>query len=417
MQIDEQNVADPMSPEMVAGGSYLPGASSADGVEEMIPSVSSSAQGMASAQQSAQGIASERDLRGRASDVNDFTLTMRGISDGDPVGMETFDLGFFEDGTPAITINGANVPIRHEQWMALLTQRNKTRSEIRMRMEFEHDKRKAKDGISRILASAPSVPPQLGQLLMTIADLDPGAAMQETKQLLVSMSKDNGREQIGRLSTLVQDNAVGVEMSRLNREFEMQIGTDEMGDPVMGKSSAARQRSEALAKDKDPRKRKTAYAISNIDAMFPPKGMKSDPSVNGKPIGLFDMMLGMDGGDTSDLSRFDLLRHLAAYSDLWPTKVDWMDTPVYSDFVPGRPVNPNEVAKFRNYLLELDQWASTALKWDRSDPRAIDMMLNQAVLANKLVYNPSMLEQGAQGSKGSSGNQSATNDEDIDFGS
>jgi len=372
---------------------------------------------MAPSQPPAQGIANERDMRGRASDVNDFTLTMRGIADGDPVGMETFDLGFFEDGTPAITINGANVPIRHEQWMTLLTQRNKTRAEVRMRMEFEHDKRKAKDGISRILASAPSVPPQLGQLLMTIADLDPAAAMQETKQLLVSMSKDNGREQIGRLSTLVQDNAVGVEMSRLNREFEMQIGTDEMGDPIMGKSSAARQRSEALAKDKDPRKRKTAYAISNIDAMFPPKGMKSDPSVNGKPIGLFDMMLGMDGGDTSDLSRFDLLRHLAAYSDLWPTKVDWVDTPVYSDFVPGRPVNPNDVAKFRTYLLELDQWASVALKWDRSDPRAIDMMLNQAVLANKLVYNPNMLEQGAQGSNGSSGNQSATNDEDIDFGS
>ena len=51
--------------------------------------------------------------QGRASEVNDFMLTLSGITDGDPVGMETFDLGFFEDGTPSISINGANVPIRH----------------------------------------------------------------------------------------------------------------------------------------------------------------------------------------------------------------------------------------------------------------------------------------------------------------
>ncbi|MBM3967743.1 MAG: hypothetical protein FJ308_22200, partial [Planctomycetes bacterium] len=281
MAIDPTNISQPQSPEMVSGASYIP-------QEDSFKS-----------DRATKGLADAKALTGRASDVNDFNLTMRGISDGDPVGMETFDLGFFEDGTPAITINGANVPIRHEQWMALLTQRNKMRAEVKARMQFEYDKREAKDGITKILASAPSVPPQLGQLLMTMADMDPATAMQETQQLLVSMSRDNGRQQIGKLSTMLQDNGVAAEMSRLTREVETQIGVDPFtNEPIISKTSPARSRAAELQKDSDPRKRKTAYAISNIDSMFPPKGMKSDPTVNGKPIGVFDIMVGLDGGDT-----------------------------------------------------------------------------------------------------------------------
>ena len=398
MPTNQESVSNPVSPEMVAGGSYIPKSKAS---ETSTPT---------------SGIADSDSLIGRASEVNDFNLTMSGIVDGDPVGMETFDLGFFEDGTPAITINGANVPIRHEQWMALLTQRNRTREEVKARMRFEVDKRKAKTGITKILASAPSVPPQLGELLLTIADMDPATAMQETQQLLVSMSKDNGRQQIGKLSTMIQDNGVAAELSRLTREVEMQIGKDDLGNPIMGKTSPAQSRAAELAKDRDPRKRKTAYAISNIDSMFPPKGMKADPSVNGKPIGIFDIMVGLDGGDTSELSRFELLRNLAAYSDLWPSKVDWVDTPIYSDFVPGRPTNPGEVDKFRNYLFELDQWASSALKWDRSDPRAIDMIVNRAVLGNKIVYNPNA-QPAQQGSTNQGGANTAENKFSIDFGS
>ena len=386
------DVATPVSPEMVAGGSYIP-------------------------QEQESGIADQRALLGRARDVNDFTLTMSGIADGDPVGMETFDLGFFEDGTPAITINGANVPIRHEQWMALLTQRNRTREEVKARMMFEHDKRKAKDGIAKILASAPSIPPQLGQLLMTIADMDPSMAMRETQQLLVSMSKDNGRQQIGKLSMMIQDNAVSSELSRLTREMDTQVGEDPLsGEPIMAKTSPVRSRAAELSKDADPRKRKTAYAISNLDSMFPPKGMKGDPSVNGGSVGIFDIMARLDGGDTSELSRFELLRHLAAYSDMWPTKVDWVDTPVSSEFVPGRPTSPQDVSRFRRYLLELDEWASNALKWDRSEPSMIDMLVERAVLGNKVSYDPNAQQQ-QQGSNAQNNAGAATGQFNIDFGS
>ena len=413
MPIDPMETAEPVSPEMVSGGSYLP---QQDGFQAPPPPQSP--------------IADERDLIGRASDVNDFSLTMSGIADGDPVGMETFDLGFFEDGTPAITINGANVPIRHEQWMALLTQRNKTRAEVKARMMFEHDKRKAKAGITKILASAPSVPPQLGQLLLTIADMDPATAMQETQQLLVSMAKDNGRQQIGKLSMMLQDSGVASEIGRIQSEVEVPI-LDEKGKPMLDanlqpmvrKSTRARERVSQLSADRDPRKRKTAYAISNIDSMFPPKGMKADPSVNGKPIGIFDIMVGLDGGDTSELSRFELLRNLAAYSDLWPSKVDWVDAPTnMGGFVgpnTGGPIDmmsaPQSYAQFRNYLLELDQWASSALKWDRSDPRAIDLIMQQVIANNRMAYNQPAPQQ--QGSAQQNDAGAATDEFTIDFGS
>lgn len=402
MQINEDNIGQPMSPEMVAGGSYIPQD------QEQVPSMPNYDPAV---------------LGGQASDVNDAFLSMNGIVNGDPIGMETFDLGFFEDGTPAITINGANIPIQHNQWMALLTQRQKSRSEIRARAQFEVQRQQAKTNITKILASAPSVPPQLGQLLLTIADMDPATAMQETQQLLVSMSKDNGRQQIGKLSTMLQDNGVAAELSRLTREMEMQIGEGLDGTPIMGKTSPARTRADELKKDKDPRKRKTAYAISNIDSMFPPKGMKADPSVNGKPIGIFDIMVGLDGGDTSELSRFELLRNLAAYSDLWPSKVDWVDAPTnMGGFMgpnTGGPIDmmsaPQSYAQFRNYLLELDQWASSALKWDRSDPRAIDLIMQQVVANNRMAYNQPAQQQ--QGSAQQNNAGSANDDFTIDFGS
>lgn len=369
MSIDETSVSDPSSPEMIAGGSYIP---QDQDVQAQIPSIPGY---------------SPDDLDGNASDVNDAFLSMNGIVNGDPIGMETFDLGFFEDGTPAIKINGANIPIEHNQWMALLTQRQKSRSEMKARAQFEVQRQKAKTGITKILASAPNIPPQLGQLLLTIADMDPETAMQETQQLLVSMSKDNGRQQISKLSTMIQDNAVSSELSRLTREMETQVGEDVAGTPIMVKTSPVRSRASALSKDQDPRKRKTAYAISNIDSMFPPKGMKADPSINGKPVGVFDIMALMDGADTSELSRFELLRHLAAYSDLWPSKVDWVDDPTPMQGQAGVQFNPNDINKFRNYLLELDQWASSALKWDRSDPRTIDFIMQQKIASRSMLGN------------------------------
>jgi hypothetical protein len=364
----EQQVPEPVSAEAVSGGSYIPQQPSG-------PSPANVSSQMSDAEAFARRLAN--DSKGRASNVNDFDLTMSGIVDGDPVGMETFDLGFFEDGTPAIKINGADVPIRHDQWMALLTQRNRTREQVKQQMMFDIERDRAKQGIQRILASAPSVPPQLGNLLMTIADTDPGLAMRETSDLLASMAKDNGRSQSNRLGSLLQDSAVSSVESMLESTV-YEPNPNGYGEPI--RTTPIQKRVSELSKDPDQRKKVSAYALQNYRSLMPPKGFKASPEINGQPVGFLDITA-MQGADIGPLSQFDMLRHLAAYSGVWPESVSWQDPPAFNPNAQVK-VNPAEVAKFREYLTRLDAWASRALKWDYSSPQSIDMMMQQLVMSN-----------------------------------
>lgn len=369
--IDEatkQQVPKPVSAETVSGGSYIPQKPSG-------PSPANVSSQMSDAEAFARRLG--EDSKGRASNVNDFDLTMSGIVDGDPVGMETFDLGFFEDGTPAIKINGADVPIRHDQWMALLTMRNRTREQVKQQMMFEVERDRAKQGIQRILASAPSVPPQLGNLLMTIADTDPGLAMRETSDLLASMAKDNGRSQSNRLGSLLQDSAVSSVESMLESTV-YEPNPAGYGDPI--RTTPIQKRVSELSKDPDQRKKVSAYALQNYRSLMPPKGFKASPEINGQPVGFLDITA-MQGADIGPLSQFDMLRHLAAYSGIWPESVSWQDPPAFNPNAQVK-VNPAEVTKFREYLTRLDAWASRALKWDYSSPESIDMMMKQFVMSN-----------------------------------
>lgn len=364
----EQQVPEPVSAEAVSGGSYIPQQPSG-------PSPANVSSQMSDAEAFARRLA--KDSKGRASNVNDFDLTMSGIVDGDPVGMETFDLGFFEDGTPAIKINGADVPIRHDQWMALLTQRNRTREQVKQQMMFDIERDRAKQGIQRILASAPSVPPQLGNLLMTIADTDPGLAMRETSDLLASMAKDNGRSQSNRLGSLLQDSAVSSVESMLESTV-YEPNPNGYGEPI--RTTPIQKRVSELSKDQDQRKKVSAYALQNYRSLMPPKGFKASPEINGQPVGFLDITA-MQGADIGPLSQFDMLRHLAAYSGVWPESVSWQDPPAFNPNAQVK-VNPAEVAKFREYLTRLDAWASRALKWDYSSPQSIDMMMQQLIMSN-----------------------------------
>lgn len=377
----------PLSPEMEAGESYIP---QEQGFEVPPPP-----------QQPRRGIATEQDLRGRVpDDARDFDLTMSGVQDGDPLGMETFDLGFYEDGTPLIRINGANVPIQHSQWMALLTMRNRTRAELKAQMEFERNRLKARDGIGKIMRSAPNIPPQLGELLLTIADMNPEYALRETSDLLASMAKDNGAEQIGRLASLVQDTARDAELGRLFRETEV-VEEDAYGEKTVRKTAPLKERYAALSSSTDSRNRKTAYAIGNIENMFPPKGLKQ--RTGGQAVGVFDQMARFEGMDTNELSRYDLLRHLAAFhGGLFPATVPWQEPPTNMGGFVGPQVTgmvdwasaPPEWQRFRNYMRQLDEWANKVLKWDMSSQPAIDAMAGQAIMRG--LNAPQQQQQSAQ---------------------
>lgn len=399
--IDPIASSTPVAPEQSPGGTYLP---TQPPSTDMLPKHDE-----AFAQRVSE------DAQGRASNVNDALFTMQGIVNGDPVAMETFDLGFFEDGTPAIKINGANIPIRHEQWMALLTQRNRTRADIKARMDFEENRRNVKQGINKILAAAPSIPVPLGQMLLTIADMNPEIAAKEASGLLVSMADDGGVKQQSKLADIIQTTGVMSQMAMLDEPVEIPETQNKYGEVVSPavKTTRAKKRASELASSPDLSSKKTAYAISNISTMFPPKGMKQDPLVNGRSVGVFDMMR-MQGLDIGDLSMYDMLRHLAAYSDLWPKKVRWMDPPSYMGNIPG-PVDPYSVSQFRKYLMELDDWANKTLMWDRSDASSIDLMI-QAIMSGAASMSQQQQAQQVQDAQQPSKQSESTDEITIDLG-
>ena len=308
--------------------------------------------------------------QGRASEVNDFMLTLSGITDGDPVGMETFDLGFFEDGTPSISINGANVPIRHEQWMSLLTARNRARTELDERMRFDRERVKATTAVNSVIKAIPNLPVGMSELFMAQAEMDPASAMNNLSSLYVNMQKNGGVDLVGKLGAQVQAGRIAPEIDRLTREGgeEQRTVTDPLtGIPSMVKMKAQsisdRRAKELMASPKLSDKI-TGFAFGQIKSVF------IDPMVRQERVntryGIFDRIAIDEQDRTSPLSLFSRLQHLAANGQgVWPVQI-----PIVA------PSDP----RYPEYLQELDAWASSLLGYDASSPESLLQMFQQQQL-------------------------------------
>jgi len=308
--------------------------------------------------------------KGRASEVNDFMLTLSGITDGDPIGMETFDLGFFEDGTPSISINGANVPIRHEQWMSLLTARNRTRTELDERMRFDRERVKATTAVNSVIKAIPNLPVGMSELFMAQAEMDPASAMNNLSSLYVNMQKNGGVDLIGKLGAQVQAGRIAPERERLSKEGqeEQQTIIDPLTKiPSMVKvraPSIANRRAKELMASAKPSDQITGFAFGQVDSMF------IDPMVRqvraNTRYGVFDR-IAMDEQDrTSPLSLFSRLQHLAANGQgVWPVQI-----PIVA---PSDPLYPQ-------YLQNLDAWASSIFGYDVSSDESVFQMFQQQQL-------------------------------------
>lgn len=364
MPIDPMETAEPVSPEMVPGGSYMP---QQDGFRAPLPPQSS--------------IADERALRGRASDVNDFSLTMSGIADGDPIGMETFDLGFFEDGTPSITINGANVPIRHEQWMALLTQRNRSRTELRERMQFAVDQRNAIQSVQKVLAAMPSLPNGMPELFMAQAQIDPVKAMDNLQRLYLEMQKNGGRDMHGQMaSDLLAARIAPIQQSLFAPQGETMIEVkDQYGNTSQEKvklPSKAEQKSRDLAKEGN---NTASYWFANAARFLPnPEIKRKAPNMR---YGVFDRIVYEEADRVGPMSMFEGLKQIAAYGNgVFPQQIPYRESPRFIQFdqdpnTPTRIPNTNEQLEFLNYMYALDQWASNAFGTDASSRESIQAMV------------------------------------------
>ena len=311
---------------------------------------------------------------GTASDVNDLFLTMNGVVNGDPVGLETFDLGFYEDGTPAIFINGAPVPIEHNQWMALMGARDKSRGELKQRIEFGKRRTEAKSLVMKSVAAMPQLQGVYGEALMSLAELDPDSAIQKISELGVAFARDGGREAFGDTTYLLKLNQMKPTMDRY---FAKTITPEDRERAAVGLSKgleatgmSAIESSTVAAKG--AKNNELAYALSSIESMmYPPQALKAR---NGKPLGFFDGVA-MQGYDMSaGVSQFAMLQTIAGSGD---ALFGGMIVPKVN--APAQGASAEEVLRYREYLMQLDNFAATVLHWDRSTPEAMDGLIAAAL--------------------------------------
>ena len=327
---------------------------------------------------------------GRVADVADLETAFEGIYGGDPVGLESFDLGFFKDGTPAIVLNGAPVPIEQSMWMALLNKRQQSRQEMDARMRFEVQKRKATDFVSKTVRAIPNLPPALAQTLVEYTQLDPEGGIQNAMNLLPSMSADGGRSQTRDLQSKMHQNRVGSIFNGLTKSRGKTMVQRPSTDPLLimeaQKSkrpvplvdaeidipSPIQQRLGALMGATDPRSSVLRHAYQNIDSVIASPNMVD---VFGEPIGIATMAMlpsqfGGDNGSTHPLARMQLVMDMANDSMFWGQggSVQKMEPPPVDETTAA---SDPKFREFVSYLKQVDMWASSTLGYGMSDEQTI----------------------------------------------
>ena len=422
------SISSPTAAESVPGGSYLPkdapyllqrpmGAEPPvmDTTKQETVDTPSSQKQILPPRSAPGTFASEvaRGAKGHASDGNyDINLTIDGLAFGDPVGMETFDLGFFEDGTPAIVINGANVPIKHDQWMALLTQRNKTRADIRQQMEFARNVEIGREAIVRVARSGVSLPPGAAETLLAQNELDPKAATDNLYKMYQAVSVGKGSDMVGSMQADIQSfrnrNLFG---PLLERGPDRKMLVPNPANPQLSMEQVVRGQSvrdteiERLRSGNTQEDAITLLAFERLeDFQLDPNYRKAFPNMR---IGFFDRVHRLENADRySDMSLFQRLAHLASNHQIkgLPTIPFQEPNPfskrsVLSGAVDQRLQMGGALASYREYLVRLDQWASAAFGYDQStaetlDQHAMDMMAIYS--SNAQAYSDSLSEQTRQ---------------------
>lgn len=346
------------SSEMVRGGSYIPQSeANVPTVPKFDPSV----------------------LGGQASDVNDAFLSMNGVVNGDPIGLETFDLGFYEDGTPAITINGANIPIQHNQWMALLTQRQKSRFDMQEKMKFAVDQRNAIRSVNSVLSAMPNLPQGMPELFITMAQTDPARAIDNLQKLYLEMQKNNGKDMHGQMaSDLLSAKIAPIQNYLFAPQGETVVDvTDQFGMISKEKiklPSKAEQKSRELAQAGN---NTASYWFANAGRFLPNPAIKRKaPNMR---YGVFDRIVYEEADRVGPMSMFEGLKQIAAYGNgVFPQQIPYRESPRFMQpdqkgigGTQGRIPNTSEQLEFLNYMYALDQWATSAFGTEASSRESI----------------------------------------------
>lgn len=304
----------------------------------------------------------ESATKGRAPDIGDPLLAMQGIVNGDPVGMETFDLGFFEDGTPAININGGAIPINQAMWMAILQTRIDTRDRIEQEMQHRIKVDRTKSMIDKIFRASPNLSAELRDGMSSLVDLYPDFVGEQAARIGLNSAFDNNRTQandlrILKMETLSRSTAQMVLSPRSrpvdpNNPEEMQRALITKSDTVEVPSLLDAARSAAFQSGRTSH----AAALGTINFFLGGGEKHAARAARGlTTTGLWDITSEADGNSGESPAIWWFMQ-IASDRSLWGQ--DAVD-------IPNSIANPTDAVK---YMDRLNTFAAMKFGYGPSDP-------------------------------------------------
>lgn len=329
-------------------------------------------------------------VMGRASaDAFDPMLAMEGIVNGDPIGMETFDLGFFEDGTPAIKMGKGAIPVDQSMWMSLMTMRNKTRNEMDEMMRFEREKARATDAVTRLIRANPRINPEMQEALIGLSGIYPEFVVKQVfDSVLPNMAYDNGKVLTNDLQSVMMDTlgqaTAGRLLSPRSRPVTLDpqkltqadkdaivVGSKEVPIPSI--------RDEAYQKAMASGRTSHATALNSLEFFTRGGEKRRARGQKGMPTtGLFDVTLDADGNSGENPVIWWAMQ-LASDRDLFPN--DYVDI----------PINANKPDDVFAYMARLSDWSKRNFGYGQSDPVAMQSAFN--FIVQKMVAGNASLQQ------------------------
>ncbi len=344
---------DPPNAGMV--GNYLP---------QKTPDVAEATQGIA------QGIATQEDkdrkqiesvVKGRAPNIGDPFLAMRGIVNGDPIGMETFDLGFFDDGTPAININGGSIPVDQSMWMAILNARVATRDEMERRMEHATKVQKTSEMVSKVLRANPNINPDLRDGLIGLTDVYPDFVTEQLFRLSANSAYDGGRTQGNELQALKMDTLGQATASRILSSRARPVDMNNPQEREMAILTRATEipmpsiRDEAVAKAMSSGKSSHAAALGTLEFFAGGGDKRRSRAQRGlQTTGLFDITLEADNNAGENPT-------------LWWAMQIASDRNMWGDDAVDIPINVARPEDVLGYMAQLQSFFSMKFGYGPSD--------------------------------------------------
>jgi hypothetical protein len=320
--------------------------------------------------------------KGKITDESDFSMAAGGIVNGDYAGMESFDLVRLKDGTPAIRVNGGVIPVAANEWMSLMTMRQRMRNDVDQKIRFSVDVRKAQTTIGRMSAAVPALKGN-AEVLMQMAEINPQRAMELALQAGQAVSIGRGREFAGQTMSELQqtknDNFLSSwtksrgEITVPNPLAETILRKNPNADVSMlpsSKEKAPSIRDENISRLRGSQKKEdqiTAMAWNNVESFLMPPQIRQIYGPDQK-IGFIDFVAS-DGRDMiSEMSPLTQVQHLAAYGNMGAS-VPFVNPPAVSDVTAMTVDEANAVKEYGDYLQAIDSWSSSAFGWDSANGR------------------------------------------------